>query len=272
MAYRLEKFGSTLLPTAQAVSDNHAAPAVSLVRNLPGGGIYDYYGTSAAPLEGQRLKVKGMLYAATAAARKTAFQNLRARVGEYDTLYRLWDDGSTRETIPARLLKCNSSRSYEDANVFPVDLEFQTLADHWDGVAVTNSMTTVNLTSAGASAHTPTLANNGDADVKDIVLTIDVNSGELTRVDVVITSIAAAVWFYWSGSATSNDQLVIDCGKQSITLDGADEYDNFAYIGTPSISEWAIIEANDSASSTITFTTTTAVNVDMDITYNHAWK
>lgn len=243
MSYRYTTFAGYALPAQEPSHElgpgEHASPLIS----LPGGGIYDPWGSERVRPGARRLRVEGILTAATQAALLAAYADLRALVGTRNTLTRVSDDGLQTHTVTARLQTMETGRTAEWELQVPIRMDFALLAPVWSGTA--RSVTV----SSGSTPVALTLPNAGNAPITDVAWTITaVAPGSIISMSLQ----KSGVW-YWTFSAeiAAGTSLVVDCGARSVTNDGVDAYASFALSASNhKIADWCRL---DSGNNTVTF-------------------
>ncbi len=302
MAFYLEKFGTTLLPIAGGSQELHSLKAQTLTRTLPYGGVLDYvaasstipfssttdiyeYAESRTGFGSRKLKASGLVIPTSSETLTERINKLVAMRGKRDTLTRLWDDGTTRHTIDARLLDVKLSRQINNRDLVPVTMEFLLMADHWDGDLVTY---TDNQSTAGGNAISDrvTHTNAGTATVTDAIIQIDINpSGAGTWMTLFnINSFSQSVFtrLSWSGYQASGASKIIDSGTilinaltKSITLDGVGDYESITqhsnFLLHPK-DEWFSIPAGGTGYDYLFGAALGGfLEIDLTVTYNEAW-
>jgi len=236
MNYVLESFGTTPLPQHNGQHDVGTGNARTPSTDLNSGGSFDLYGLERAPLDPLTITVRGFVMGATTAELRAASNQLRARIGEKDKLWRLWDSGE-REWTWARLQTMPATRAVaprpEPALAFllyhpvwyaetPELLRFTDLHDvAGDGLLLMG----VEGVTPGSAAAT-TWVNQGNYPTSDVRITL-VAGGTGTVTGLTITNTTTGYTLTWAGSLTTGQVLVIDTGALSVTKQGAGVYSEF---------------------------------------------
>ena len=233
--YTYKTFHATTLPTALPEADVGTGPVRSDAILLPSGTIWDPRGTSTTGRNKKliyTMEYGCLIKAASAAAAHTAYQVLRAQVGQYAKLYRELHDAST-QWMNCRLLEITSTRTPGMNSYLPISMVFETREQVWSGAAV-QKIQAFSVAPSGQVA----LANAGDATATDITITITASTSAITRVDFLETTMSN--WyknFRYDGSIAATKSLVIDCGAWSVQNDGSDDWDNFSFLSNHDVPE-----------------------------------
>jgi hypothetical protein len=189
----------------------------------------DGLGTDPARLDVPALlPVTAQVEGADAAALKSAWDSVLALHGVRGTLYRT-SDGGTEHTIAARCARILAKRTPHDRYMLRYDIDFELLANVWDGADGTVS---------GILDDVPesiVCANDGNARVDDAIITITAKTSAITALTVTISGISS---FTWTGTLAADKALVIDCGARTVRNDGADAYSGFTYEAAHVVPEW----------------------------------
>lgn len=271
MPYKLHEFDSLAIPTRLGSSGYHeisSGEASSPLLELPGGNVFDPWGTGQAPHKPTRLTASVILVEASAAAVKTTYDTWLAKVGKRGTLIRLGEDaGATHQSCTARLLNVQCQRRYDYRSWLPVTLEFETLTWPWTGAAIDS---TVTLDAAHQAPNTNTIANAGNATVSDVTITITVPNGgtPITTASVILGSPTLAHW-HFTGTIAANTSLIIDTGSRSVLNNGANAYASFALQSDHTYSDWFRLAAGNNT--LIVTLTGGGVNSTIRIQANDGW-
>lgn len=247
MAYLLHEFDGQAIPLNTATGGYHdisSGEAPSPLLELPGGGIFDPWGTAQAPHKPSRLTANVVISEDSAAAVKTTYDLWLAKVGKRGTLIRKGEDaGATHQSCTARLLSARAQRRYEHDLWLPVTLEFETLTWPWTGAAIDQTIT---LDVAHRGPNTNTIANAGNARITDVTFTISVPLGG-TAITVASVTIGNPVVIHWHFAATiaANTSLVVDTGAKTVLNNGSNAYASFSFMPDHTCADWARFEAGN---------------------------
>jgi hypothetical protein len=279
MNYKLEKFGSTLLPQIEAVSDIGSGARISLLE-LAGGGYYDQNGTRQTEQEQTTITHQARLVGTSETALYAQFRALLALRGVSAKLYRLNPDG-TREWCQARLLWVRGQTDPRRRYSLPVEISFAMISRSWYGYIhgpewyfdagyyfdtgmLFDASTGVTEELDGAS-EALTLINGGNKDITNPIIHIHAGSADITHIEIVITNMDTTEVsdLVYSGTIVAGKDLVIDCGALTVENDGAGDYAHLARGAAHTEDGWmklfagsngaAVATAGVSATSTITF-------------------
>lgn len=226
MAYRITAFGGvTITPTGLDVGRGEIrGPYTATIS-----GVYDSLGTNRAKQDLPRpLSVRAQVEATSAAALKTAWDAVLALHGTSGTLTRT-SDSAVAHTISARCRRIQADRTPHDRFRIPYIIEFDLLADVWDGASGTVD---------GVLDDVPesiTVANDGNVRVDDAVITITAAGSAITELTVAVAGVSS---FTWTGTLAVGKDLVIDCGARTVQNDGADAYSGFELDAGHVVAEW----------------------------------
>ena len=175
---------------------------------------------------------------------------LRAKVGVRGALWRRrWDDTAIVGWKAARLLSVQEKTSLEHRTVAAkIDCLFESAMANWrDGSSDAVSGTLVANGQVGLL-----LESTGTAAVEDSLITVTA-SGTVTSLQ--FDALQLGVDLRYTGTLTPGQVLIIDCGAQAVTVDGAGAYAGFAlgsghtargwmplYVG-----QWALTVASNGA-------------------------
>jgi hypothetical protein len=259
MAYILERFGTLTIPDYEPAQDVGTGAAKPTVLALPGGGLYDAFGTEQVPRQGYSVGCDGFYWEASDTALKTTSYSWRAMIGKRDKLYRRVDGTADVEWAYARLVNISSRRTPQHDEWLPYGFEFLVLSPNWSGYRHGDGW----LLDAGeyfdtglvfdeatgdvftiTSPQTCVVNNAGNARVTNAILTIHAGSANITVASVVVTGISS---FTWTGVLAAGKNLVIDCGKAMIHNDGADAYSGMALNATHYIDDWLRLEPGNNS-------------------------
>lgn len=241
MGYWVTKFGSTVLSTKAAEQDGSLSAARNL-QELPGGGAHDPWGADRAPVKvPYTLPCKAIVTAANAAAMNTAIDALRALIGQRDWLYRTPDGGAAyRDKVLASLESVGLPRGVANGLNVPVDLAFAVESSPWQGADGTVNT----VLNGGGGVTTIVCANDGNARVTAVTITITALVAPITAITVAVAGVTS---FTWADSLAIGEALVIDCGAKTIRNDGDNAYEHFTYNAGHTIDDWLRLEPGNNS-------------------------
>lgn len=262
MGYWITMFGSTSLTTVKASQDTGLGPAALGLVALPGGGVYDTSGTGAANIQlPYRLVASGELLATALGDMRTALYALRALVGTRATLYRTPDGGVLNsETALARLERVSVRREAENVLILPVSMEFQIMQHPWAGGDATKAAKFT------GSPLNVVCANGGNATVTNAVITITAAGTNITNVIVLIVGVCS---FEWTGTLVVGNDLVIDCGRKTVTNNAVDAYSGFELGAGHTVSDWLRLPAGNTT--VVLAKTGGSADTDYEIAFSDGW-
>ena len=241
MGYWITKFGSTVLSTKAPLQEQGISAALDL-QELPGGGVHDPWGADRASVRlPYPLPCTGTITAANAAAMHTAIAALRALIGQRDWLYRTPDGGADyRDKVLARLEDVRGPRKVENGLVLPVTLAFAVENWPWQGADGTVNDTL----DGGGGVTTIVCANDGNARVTSIVITITALVAPITSITVAVAGIST---WTWTGTLAVGKALVANCGIRTIRNDGANAYGGFTFNAGNTVADWLRLEPGNNS-------------------------
>lgn len=256
MSYRLTHFGSVPLPDRMPDDDLSTASVDSTLLDSLSGTV-DYYGGTRRLPHKQQLGMHGIylgeltylvdhagnkildhagnrILVGTAKNRLRAkVDNLRGMLGTRAALWRQREDDSVRQWRYARLLQVVMRGSVEQwaAVIAEIDAKFEMANGAWYADAIITNTNT--LVSGGLAPLNVTAG--GNVTVSDAVLTIAA-SGTITAITVTCPAISVA--FSWSGTLSSGQSLVIDCGARTVRRGTTDLYSGVALGSNHTAAGW----------------------------------
>lgn len=172
---------------------------------------------------------------------------LKAKVGRRGVLVRVREDDSSSQSKLARLLSISHTRTTRDIDRF-ADLEV--VLEATGGPWKSTTATTTTATLAANTATTVDVESAGLEEVRDAVLTITANGGNVTSIAFVLGS---DQHWSWTGTLLDGDALVIDTGALTVLNDNTDAYDGFTLDGDHTIDGWlSLAPSNNVCSFTLT--------------------
>lgn len=254
-AYTLERFGAVTLPIYNPETDHSPLSArTAVVQTIAG--AFDGWGDEDAPLELPTTRsYRSIVLDETAAAWRTALDALRAQVGKRARLYRRANDDDAVQWCIARLIQNPVQRVYQGGYIQEVELIFQ-LWTGWSG----HDHTTWTLDSGeildgglylddsgfvetmASSPHTITVTNGGNRRVDNAIITITAGSSAITAVTIAKTG---ETDIDWSGTVSSGNALVIDCGAYKVTNNAVNAFSGLTLGGDHAVAEWLRLDPGD---------------------------
>lgn len=242
--YKLYQFDGITLPSASPDDDISTGAVDAALIDVPGGAV-DAWGATAKDPRKQIISQSGLVFgidtylvdesgnhilddlgniiAIGTAANMERLQvdALKRLNGRRATLTRKRLDDSVIHWKTARLLGVQHNQTARGAAVSLLRSTFETAMVGWRGA--TEQRATVTY----PTGNTIIVTNQGDFQINDAVFAITVSS-TVTAVQVTSTT---GIDLRWTGSAAAGYSLVIDAGKQSVLLAGANAYSGFS-LGT----------------------------------------
>lgn len=257
MSYRISAFDALELPHLRTLEQEHdmgTGAALTSFQQLPNGTFYDNYGSAKSPQGIRPLILQGWLVEETEAALRTALDALRKKLGVRGKLTVHFEDDRLRWQW-ARLVDVETPSRTAHLRSCPVELTFQTAAQHWyeivnspaewtvgdgtwvlgDGTAeLGENGTQVTLTATGATGTAPpaggttqavAITHNGNIDATNLVFTITAGTTAISAVKIA-NGTTGENW-YFSATVSAGNILQVDCGAMSITNNAVNAYANF---------------------------------------------
>jgi len=276
MSYQYVRFDNVPLPLYNHAQEHAPMPSEpTLLDSI--GGAYDWRGSARRDGRKQVISGKGVLvgetvylvdqsdnylvdesgnYLIAGNSEQILVADVRAlleKKGKRGQLWRKRLEDSVEEWKTARLLSVSWPRKWEDhALIAELDYQFETQMEFWHAKTATQ-------TTGSATAGTPKylLVNNAGEMVQDAVITIARSSGTITAVSIT----GDGVSLNWTGSLGASDELVIDCGLQTVRKTGADAYSGFSLGVAHTAAGWLPL----SPSANPIVVTVTGGNADVEI-------
>jgi len=283
MSFWYTTFDSLALPTMAPVHDVGTGRVQSPLVALPGGGVFDPVGSDDAQMAEREIQSDFTIVESTAAALRTTFNALRAKVGVRGRLYREHDTGDT-EWVYARMQEIRGRRSTPEVTFQKVSIKFQVISPVWNGHLrgsgwtldsgeVLNDGLTLDDTGARTLSSSPitiTWTNRGNQVARDAVITVTAGSAAITALTVarLVSGSVVEEWTY-SGTISSGKALVVDCGAWSVEDDGSGDWDNFVFTSNHSTEDILQMQPGDNS---IRFTVTGGdVDSTVQIEFYDGW-
>lgn len=186
---------------------------------------------------------------------------LKAKVGRRGTLIRRREDDSSTQWKTARLLSIPHTRTVRDIDRF-ADLEviLEATGGPWKS-------TTATTTTASLAANTMTavaVESTGMEEVRDAVITVTANGGNVTGVEFVLDS---NQHFTWAGTLLNGNSLIIDTGAYTVSNNNVDDYAGFDLEGDHTIDGWLQL----APASNVLYVTLTGGPADLSIEHYDQW-
>jgi len=179
---------------------------------------------------------------------------LRAAVGTRGYLYRTARDDGAIQRCVARLIAMPHDWGYEQRGYFRISLDFQQVtpwlgSDHaaWrlddgsefdDGLDLDSDDYSILF----ATSQTQTINNGGNLPVTDVILTVITDVNPLSN---IAWYVPYTIDLAWIGTVTAHSTLIIDCGAQSVTLNGVNRYNNLSLGAAHILEDWFRLEPGD---------------------------
>ncbi len=252
MAYILERFRTQTLPIYNPDADMSPAAAVDAMLATIAGG-YDSYGYEDAPAKiPNPITYSATVYDEDAAIWRAEIDALRSLVRKSGRLYRRAIDDDSVQWCEARLVRLSERKKAGFPHWINFTFLFQarTLwhgADHSTWVLDSGEILDGGLyldeggeTFTGSSPHIFTATNGGNRVVTNPVITVTAGGASVTSVTITKTgSGGSETKIVWTGTLLTTKSLVVDCGKFTITNDGANAYSGkAAFDSNHTIAEW----------------------------------
>lgn len=256
-SYKLISFDQLALPQYNRESGIDTGP--SQAGFLPTvNGSFDVYGSDVAPVNTPfTATLRCIVSEETDAGQRAAIDALRAKARVRGKLVRQSDDAETHWAW-ARLSTVQYRRPYTNRGYQILDLSWA-LESEWYEDRIDQEET------LDGSPFTLSVENEGNRAITNAIITITADDASLTAVTLTTTN---GTHLVWTGTVTSGNDLVIDCGAKSITNNGVNAYSGLSYGGNHSIDDWLrIVGAMDI---TITYTGGGSAPTVV-IAFNHGW-
>lgn len=263
MPYLYERFGATYaggeaLPQLDGSEPQGAGEFPGSMVELPGGKAWDWLGSDRAVSRSQVITITGDWVAASVAAMETKIDNLNALFGVRSYLWRSNDGGTTTRKRLARCIGVRVPIEMQSALVATIELDFELAPGLWQGTA--HSETTI----IDAASHAVATTNNGNATVRDAIITVTAKVAAITAVSFYINGI---LHWHYSGTIGINKALVVNCDTKTVTNDGVDAYVNFALQADHPSADWNPLAAG---LNTITVETTSTDHTAHEVKLEYA--
>lgn len=254
MSYVLTNFivGSTTLVFPTAAQDFAISADEGIVDfvPLPGGGLFDPLRMNKAPLRPRPIVYKCAITGTSWTVAEATLRNWKRATGRWGTLTATNPDASTL-TRYAYLTGVEGRRRGGGSLPVIIDMEltFQPTAAGWIGTAVTP--TPQKLTVVSSTGNSFNLANAGDCEVTDVIITITAADSPITEVQIKVEDGTASNYshIHWADATgiTSGTDLVIDCGEYTVLDNSSNAFSGFSLdSASHKIDEWIRLNAASS--------------------------
>lgn len=147
---------------------------------------------------------------------------LRHMVRTYDVLWRARvNEQSVREWKMARFVSLRQPTNYDDLYIAEITANFETSMAYWHAEEATEYTDDAE----DGVALSLWVENSSSVTIDDAVLTITQTSGTIT--DIAIACTELGIDLEWTGTLTTNEQLVFDLSGLAISEDAEDAYSGF---------------------------------------------
>lgn len=229
MTWKLERFGSVVLPTYNPETPIGTGPTRETIVATHGG-FFDAYGDDQAPLQlPYDLPLRVTPKESTVAALLATLRALKAMRGTQGRLYRRVYGGEV-EWCWARVAQVPAERQVQHNTHQPVEIVFRVLSCWYgmyhapgpgfdDGLYFDDGVwfDIEETTTLTLPAQSVTVNNGGDTTATNVVVRVTAGDTDITALELAISGVAHLV-FALTIAATKT--LVIDCGSKSILNDG----------------------------------------------------
>jgi len=242
--YVIDRFGDTYataeeLPRYDGRQPQGAGPVESSHVTLIGGAHYDWRGDEDALPPVEEVVIRGQWVASSAGGMQTKLAALRALRGVKSKLWRT--SGAVNHWRRARCLAVESDLEPGSPSWAEIRLAFELDAEPWSG---TTGYTAVTLS---ASPKTATIANDGDAIVRDITVSVHPATSAITAITIENLTSGHVSKIKYTNTIASTQAVVIDCGAKSVENNGTDDYDGLSLEAAHAIPEWLRLAPGDNS-------------------------
>jgi hypothetical protein len=219
--------------------------------DLSSGGAFDGLGSEEATSKSYKLTKTMTVWFATQAERITYFETLRGMVGQRGRLFREWQDTNI-EWVTARLVKVGAERDLDQIRHLEVDVDFEVYSGYWHGDLIAAwTFDSGEIFDSGlffdsggdqvtldSSPKNFTITLNGNAIVNDPIITVTAGGANITSLTIRNLSSNNEADLRYTGTITSGQALVIDCGAYTVENNGVDDEANHSVGANHAINEW----------------------------------
>lgn len=247
MSYVLYAFDGLAIPTYLQDGDSQnigTGNALTNFTQLAGGGFFDNYGDLTSPQAIQPITKSGVIWGDDAGDTKDILDAWRAKIGKRGRLSVLYDDGAIRWQW-ARLQSVNTPRRQDHkSHYLPIELSWVTADQNWRGIVsseeewVWGDLSWVfgdGFAEFGEEDHLypitttnmDTVINNGgNINSTDLRISI-IPDVDITAFAVSNQTISTNQIMVIGTTFSAGEEIVIDCGAMSVTVNGSDAYQYF---------------------------------------------
>ena len=272
---KIRQFGELLVPQKKEFGagqeDNlGTGRALTSWQQLPDGTFFDnYYGVERRPQGIRPVTKEGVIYGADADEIEDTIDYLRAHIGAMDKLTVQMRSGDLRWQW-AVFKEVDTPAPSGRPTAVPMQLTWETAAQHWYGLVNTgdgwtvgddsftlgdgtaelgqNSYTYTLTVDSGSIPQNFNLTHRGNIPATNLIIRVTAGTTDITylRIRQVTSTLAYGPWeiyYYQSGLPpilAAGETLVIDCGALNITNDGDDAYADLFWDWP----QWLRLEAN----------------------------
>ena len=232
--------GATVLPDGLATQNVMPDAMTPSMIKLPGGGVFNPWGTDEALPQGTILVARGAYTAADRATLLGEVDELRAWNGKTSNLY-ISITATTYRERKARMWCDDQPVTPHSLHGFwqPMTLTFELEDTIWHGDDGTD---TIDVTQDN-SFQAKNITNEGNGIVRTIILTYTVaGAGDaLTKVVIENKTSGYICKIQVEDVVALGDDLVINCGAKTVTNNGNDAFEHFSIETGHSRTEWFVL-------------------------------
>ena len=219
---RITAFGGYSFQMYESKDNLNTAPQPGWRTDLINGGAFDSFGQGQSVAQGYTLTVTRVVLATTETLLDAAIDSAKAIVGARGNLSLTMGDTSTR-TLDCRCVQCTQARTRENLLQQELTWTFEVITPGWVGTSHTLSGT---FTVASGVLQSFTLANNGNRNITNPVITITAGASSAVTglVFAGYTGATLLAYFQFNTTIPAGQALAIDCGAQSVLLNGVANY------------------------------------------------
>lgn len=235
MPFVIDRFGDTYaageeLPRYDGSQPQGAGRVESSQVRLVGGALYDWRGDEQALPPAERIEIRGQWVASSAGGMQTKLAALKALRGKKSKLWRT--SGATSHWRRARCLAVESDLEPGSPSWAEIEMLFEADPEPWSG---TTGYTVVTL---NASPKTATIANDGNAVVREITVTVHPATSAVTAFTLENLTTGHVSAIKYGGTIASTQALVIDCAARSVENNGTSAYTDLSLLAGHAVTEW----------------------------------
>lgn len=284
--YSLIRFGLMPLPRLRATTDVGVGPSVATVRQLADGSQLRSHGSRRAPIKRTQIRRTATLIEPTPQVLAAAYDQICARSGTVDLLYRQSVNGDihwmfAELTADVGQMTHASMFEFKGQWVQDVPLTFTLLGPVWNGnrhgpgqpyvgdQGVQSGITgTYDTDVHPLVSSTITLTNGGNVPVDHVVIKATAGNAPLTALTLTCGD---AKWS-WTGSVAATKALTIDTAMQRVLNDGVGAYSGFVRDNTlHRLDSWNWLKLAVGANS-VTLAVTGGSNGNISFSFFDGWQ